>query len=126
MLRMTAMMVVATIGAGFRFEGRLFISHAGAQTNQHVFQNRVATYAQKAITDFGLRMTITQVESATKQCLTANAGDPTSRFRRCSDFDDAAVITFEKIAMPEHGATYREHGDFLAGEQGGTQTAFLA
>ena len=66
MLRMPVMMVMTAIGTGFRFERCLFIGHAGTEADQHVFQHRVAAYAQKAIADFGLCMTITQMEGATE------------------------------------------------------------
>ena len=63
---MAIMMVMATISTRLGLERCLLIGHAGAQTHQHVFENRITAYAQKTIAYLSLCVPVTEMEGATQ------------------------------------------------------------
>jgi hypothetical protein len=90
------------IGAALRIERRLNGDHLCAKSVRHIFDDVIATNAQRAAGQFDRQMAIAEMPGDASERDRVLATDFGQRLWSGDDFDDASILERQPIAGPQH------------------------
>ena len=100
-MRVVVISMTVRIGPAFRVEGGDNGRHGGAEMTDHVFDDRIAANAQAVAAEFGRQVAIAEVPGDTEQTVRPRRDDLGQRLRRGIDGDDAVVLEYQGVAIPQ-------------------------